>query len=66
MIVPISTVDDYKYTMTYDFKDAKTKTQYTETIDGTLSVKSCKGGPIASDMVANCTKLICWNSDSKY
>jgi len=50
--------------MIYEFKDAKTKTQYTETIDGTLSVKSCKG-QIASDLVANCTTLICGKSDSK-
>jgi len=44
------------YTMTYDFKDAKTKTEYTEHITGTLSVKSCKA-PIASDLKANCTAL---------
>ena len=50
--------------MTYDFKDAKTKTEYKELIHGTQSVKSCKGS-IASDLVANCTTLICGKSDSK-
>jgi hypothetical protein len=63
-VVPISTVDDYKYTMTYNFKDATTKKEYTETIDGTLSVKSCKGS-YPRYLTANCTKLICGAKDSK-